>query len=363
MEKLYEDKRDCCGCGACEAACPRGAITMRADEEGFLYPDVDAGKCVDCGLCEKVCPLKHVEELKAEREPRCFAAIHKSDEVLMRSTSGGAFTAISDVILARGGAVCGVDFDEKLRAIHRVSDTAEGRDRMRVSKYVQSDMRGIFRAVREEGGKRPVMFSGTPCQCAALLSYLGGRPENLFVCDLICHSIPSPLVWEEYKKLLEAERGGKIAQVWFRSKRHPWGRANSNKGFAYRMEGSDEIFEDSRFYSLFIRERVIARPSCSACRFTDTRRVSDMTIADCFGIEKYAPEWNDARGVSLLLTNTAKGEAMLEAIAPAMRLVERPLAENTAEQQRLSRPVEFPENRAEFWEKFRREGLAEALKK
>ena len=167
---------------------------------------------------------------------------------------------------------------------------------MRVSKYVQSDMRGIFRAVREECEKRPVMFSGTPCQCAALLSYLGGRPENLFVCDLICHSIPSPLVWEEYKKLLEAERGGKIAQVWFRSKRHPWGRANSNKGFACRMEGSDEIFEDDRFYSLFIRERVIARPSCSACRFTDTRRVSDMTIADCFGIEKYAPEWNAACG-------------------------------------------------------------------
>ena len=129
------------------------------------------------------------------------------------------------------------------------------------------------------------------------------------------------------------------------------------------MEGSDEIFEDGRFYNLFIRERVIARPSCSACRFTDTRRVSDMTIADCFGIEKYAPEWNDARGVSLLLTNTAKGETMLEAIAPAMRLVERPLAENTAEQQRLSRPVEFPENRAEFWKKFRRGGLAEALKK
>ena len=363
MKKLFEDKRGCCGCGACEAACPRGAVAMRADEEGFLYPEADAGKCTDCGLCLRVCPVRDGERWKAEREPRCFAAIHKSGEVLMRSTSGGAFTAISDVILARGGAVCGADFDENFRVVHRISDGAEGRDRMRVSKNVQSDMRAIFRAVRGECEKRPVMFSGTPCQCAALLSYLGGKPENLFVCDLICHSIPSPLVWEEYKKLLESERGGKIAQVWFRSKRHPWSRANSNRGFAYRVEGSDEIFEDGRFYSLFTRECVIARPSCSACRFTDTRRVSDVTIADCFGIEKYAPEWNDARGVSLILTNTAKGEAMLEAAAPSMRLNERPLSENTAEQQRLSRPVEFPEGRAEFWKTFRTSGLAEALKK
>ena len=363
MEKLFEDKRDCCGCGACEAACPRGAVAMRPDGEGFLYPAIDVAKCVGCGLCEKVCPIKEGERWKAEREPRCFAAIHKSDGVLMRSTSGGAFTALSDIVLARGGAVCGADFDENLRVVHKITDTAEGRDRMRVSKYVQSDMRGIFRAVREERGKRPVLFTGTPCQCAALLSHLGERPENLFVCDLICHSIPSPLVWEEYKKLLETERGGKIAQVWFRSKRHPWGRANSNRGFAYRLEGSDEIFEDGRFYDLFICERVIARPSCSACRFTDTRRVSDVTIADCFGIEKYAPEWNDARGVSLILTNTAKGEELLRAAAGAMRLCERPLAENVAEQQRLSRPVEFPAERSAFWEKFRRAGLAGALKK
>ena len=281
----------------------------------------------------------------------------------MRSTSGGAFTAISDVILARGGAVCGVDFDEKLRAVHRMSDTAAGRDRMRVSKYVQSDMRGIFRAVREECEKRPVMFSGTPCQCAALLSYLGGRPENLFVCDLICHSIPSPLVWEEYKKLLEAERGGKIAQVWFRSKRHPWGRANSNKGFAYRMEGSDEIFEDSRFYSLFIRERVIARPSCSACRFTDTRRVGSGGVADGCGRWRGAGGWDEGRGVMRVLRHRGQGGGMREAMGPGRGVEEGRLAGKTAEQQRLSRPVGFPETRAEFWEKFRSEGLAEALKK
>ncbi len=361
MERLFENKRDCCGCGACEAACPHGAITMRADEEGFLCPVIEAARCVDCGLCARACPMKDCGRWKAVREPRFFAAIHKSEEVLMRSTSGGAFTAISDVILARAGAVCCADFDENPRVVQRLAENAEGRDRMRFSKYVQSDMRGIFRAVREKCARKPVLFTGTPCQCAALLSCLGGRPENLFVCDLICHSVPSPLVWEDYIKLLEEERGGKITRVWFRSKRYAWGRANSNKGFAYSIEGSDEIFEDDRFYNLFIRERVIARPSCSACPFTDVRRVSDMTIADCFGIEKYAPEWNDPRGVSLIMTNTEKGEAMLAAAAPAMRLNERPKEENTAEQQRLSRPGEMPEGRAAFWEKFLRLGLREAL--
>ncbi len=232
---------------------------------------------------------------------------------------------------------------------------------MRVSKYVQSDTRGIYSRVREECASRRVLFSGTPCQCAALLCYLGSRPENLFVCDMICHGIPSPLVWEEYKNLLEEERGGRLAQVWFRSKRRPWGRENSNGGFACRIEGSDEILEDSRFYDLFIRERVIARPSYSVCPFTDVRRISDMTIADCFGIGKYAPECNDPRGVSLIITNTQKGAEMLEAIAPAMKLCERPMEENTAEQQRLSSPSAIPEGRAAFWKKFRTLGLKEAI--
>lgn len=362
METIFCDSRECCGCSACEAACPLGAIEMQADGEGFLYPAVGSAKCVDCGICGRVCPMKDGGRWKAARLPRFFAAIHKSEDVLMRSTSGGAFTAISDVVLARDGVVCGADFDENLRVVHRMTETAEGRDRMRVSKYVQSDMRAIFRAVRDACAKRPVLFSGTPCQCAGLLSYLGGRPENLFVCDLICHSVPSPLVWEEYKKLLEDEQGGKIAQVWFRSKRRPWGRANSNKGFAYRMEGSDEILEDSRYYDLFIRYGVISRPSCSACPFTDVRRISDMTIADCFGIEKYAPAWNDPRGVSLVTVNTDKGEDMLAAISSAMLLNERPMRESVAEQQRLSRPGEMPRGRAGFWENFRRLGLKEALR-
>lgn len=360
-EELVPDKKACCGCGACEAACPTDAISMRADEEGFLYPSIDAVACVGCGRCAAVCPMRDGARWKADKEPRFFAAKHRSEDVLRHSTSGGAFTAISDAVLARGGAVCGADFDEKLRVVHKMTDTAEGRDRIRFSKYVQSDMRAMFRAVEGECARRPVLFTGTPCQCAALLSYLGGRPESLFVCDLICHSIPSPLVWEKYKSLLEEEHGAKIAEARFRSKEHPWGRANSNRGFACRFEGGDEFIEDDRFYRLFIYERTIARPSCSVCPFTDVRRISDMTIADCFGIEKYAPNLYDPLGVSLIMVNTEKGGEMLAAISGAMELHERPMEESTTEQRRLSRPGRMPESRAAFWEAFRARGLKAAI--
>lgn len=364
MDTVYKgDKENCCGCGVCEARCPRHVIRMTPDEEGFLYPVIDHEHCIDCGICARVCPLQHEGSFKEEGRPRFFSATHRSEEVLRHSTSGGAFTAVSDVILGRGGAVCGADFDGGLCVVHRIARTAAGRDRMRLSKYVQSDMRDVYEKLAEELGRSEVLFTGTPCQCAGVRSFFNGSPlaENLFVCDLICHSVPSPLIWEEYKRLLEEENGGRLAEVRFRSKRYPWLRKNSNKGFMYRIEGADDFLEDGRFYNLFIHRGTIARPSCERCRFTDVRRASDMTIADCWGIEKYAPELYDGLGVSLLIVNTPKGAAMLEAISMAMRISERPEEEITAEQQRLSYPGKFPPERGEFWELVRRSGLKSAL--
>ncbi|MEG1823626.1 MAG: Coenzyme F420 hydrogenase/dehydrogenase, beta subunit C-terminal domain [Cloacibacillus sp.] len=363
MESVYSGKKNCCGCGLCEARCPKRAITMKEDAEGFLYPEIDGALCVACGLCVKSCPLLRKDRFKEADEPCFYAATHKSEEVLMRSTSGGAFTALSDVVLRRGGVVYGADFDDELCVVHRAARASEGRDRMRLSKYVQSDIRSVLAAIKEDAARGPALFTGTPCQCAAVRALFdGAEPAELFICDLICHSVPSPLIWEEYKKLLGRERGGKVTAAQFRSKKYEWNRDNSNKGFIYRVEGAQEEFEDERYYRLFVRERLISRPSCGVCPFTDTRRPSDMTIADCWGIEKYAPELCDRRGVSLIMTNTKKGGEMLDAMSKDISIFLRPKEEITAEQQRLSKAVPFPQERAAFWEAFRRFGFDEALK-
>ena len=363
MTTPYNEKKDCCGCGLCEVRCQTRALSMEPDEEGFLYPAVDSAACIECGFCIKLCPVVHAEALKQKSEPGFYAARHKSEEVLMHSTSGGAFTALSDVILKKGGTVFGADFDSNLHVIHCAAHTAAERDRMRVSKYVQSDMRIVFSMIGTALVDGPALFTGTPCQCAAIRSFFNGRePDGLYVCDVLCHSVPSPLVWEAYKRLLEEEKGAPLTHVQFRSKKYEWSRDNSNKGFIYTTSGSDEQFEDSRYYDLFVKKRVISRPACAACRFTDVHRASDITIADCWGIEKHAPELYDARGVSLVMTNSSKGAALLKEASASMDISERPKEEITAEQQRLSFPAPFPPERRAFWDVFKKSGLKEALK-
>ena len=197
------DPRNCCGCTACENVCAYGAISMQPDVLGFKYPKVDLDKCIDCGLCEKVCAFndRYDKSLNLEK-PIAYGARHKDIKEVMRSQSGATFAVISDYVLEKGGVVYGAAFEEDLSVAHRRVSTKEERNALRGSKYVQSDLTGIFKNVKRdlENG-RTVLFSGTPCQTAGLNSYVGIKlRHNLILADIICHGTPSPYVWREYLK-------------------------------------------------------------------------------------------------------------------------------------------------------------------
>ncbi len=212
---------DCCGCTACASICAHDAITMQPDKLGFLYPKVDITKCVECGLCEKVCAFNdnYDKSLNVEK-PQAYAVRHKSMDEIATSRSGAAFIAISDYFLERGGVVYGVGFKDHFRVVHKRATTKAERDEFKGSKYVQSDLTGIFRQVRKDlKDGLLVCFSGTPCQTAGLNSYVGKKlRENLFLVDIVCHGVPSPLVWEDYLNYLENKYGSDISYVNFRDK-------------------------------------------------------------------------------------------------------------------------------------------------
>ena len=362
MEQVFENKRDCCGCGACAHRCPDGAIAMEPDEEGFLYPVIRAERCMDCGLCQTICPFRKEDHWKNEQMPQFYVAKHRDGEVLRRSTSGGAFTALSDQVLDMGGAVYGAVFDSRFRVVHQRATGRAGRDRMRFSKYVQSDLGNCFCQVEQDLRQgKPVLFTGTPCQNAGLRAAMGPLAEQgpLVCCDLICYGVPSPRVWEAYKQLLEKEQGAPLAEVSFRTKELPWSRSNSNRSLRYRTANQREGQADQRFYRLFFESGAILRPSCGQCPFASACRASDLTIADYWGIEKYAPEEYDPLGVSLVLTSTERGRRLLEQ-CPSLWTEARPAEESLAEQKRLHQPAELPENRPLFWDTLEKEGLEAA---
>ena len=215
------DPADCCGCTACAAVCAHDAIEMKPDGMGFLYPVVDAERCVDCGLCEKVCSFNdHYDTSLNLSAPDVYGARHKDENEVATSRSGAAFIAISDYILRQGGVVYGAGYKDHFRVAHKRATTREERDEFKGSKYVQSDLRGVFRQVKKDLKEgRIVLFSGTPCQTSGLNAYVGRKlRENLYLVDIVCHGVPGPYIWRDYIAYLEKKQGDTICWVNFRDK-------------------------------------------------------------------------------------------------------------------------------------------------
>jgi coenzyme F420-reducing hydrogenase beta subunit len=361
MMLIYERKEECCGCTACMSVCPKQAITMVADEEGFLYPSINQELCIECDLCKKVCPFSDNYRTSGNYDqPLVYAAIHKDDNVRMNSSSGGMFTAISDYILDIDGVIYGAAFDESFVVRHQKAGTVEERNKFRGSKYVQSNLIGVFEDIKNELKKgRHVLFTGTPCQNAGLGSYLNKNYDNLYLCDIVCHGTPSPLIFEDYIQYCERKNKSRIKEYYCRHKGNGWHSHTEMAVYANGKKDSTSLL--SQIYKALFYSHMVLRPACHNCKFCNFSRPSDITIGDFWGIEKSMPDFDDNTGVSLVLTNSTKGQELFERISKNLYYRES----NTTDclQHNLHTPSQPSPRRDKFWQDYKNKGFEYVLKK
>ena len=345
-----KDEKSCCGCLSCVYSCPTGAISVENRFDAFAFPTVDAAKCVGCDKCRKACPNDCAEAVISPIR-RTFALKHKSDETRKRSSSGGAFTAISDCLMEDGYKVYGAVFDGTYRHVMHVgSASKDDRDRMRISKYVESSLKGIYPAVRSEldAGQR-VFFTGTPCQVAGLKAFLSKEYDSLFTMDFVCHGVFSPKLMSDYIELLS--NGSKIAYFAFRDKTNSTWEASEKP--TIQCEDTSNLRYLPYCYRLISRS-FGHRPSCSACKYAQSSRPSDITVGDLWSAGWLCPELKDDLGVSFLSVNTDKGQALLDRLKESCTLRELDKEKAVSSAEHLNRPSRPSYINDMFWKYYKR---------
>lgn len=303
---------DCCGCTACYSICPVNAISMNRDCEGFLYPSIDLLKCVKCNKCEKVCPTINSKKNYNENYLKiAYAARSSNKEILSSSTSGGMCYVLSSYVLQNGGVVFGATYGENNVVEHQVIDSLDDLKKLQGSKYVQSMLRDTYKLAKAYLEKNVmVLFTGMPCQIEGLKSFLQKNYRNLYTIDLICHGVPSPMLWEKYIKEKHYENASEID---FRRKKDGVGWEKNAKFFV--CNNNKEIYESFYYnvYTEFFSHNLSLRPICFSCPFKTGYKKSDITCADLWGISKLLPDYeNDDCGMSLCLIHSLKGKVLFE---------------------------------------------------
>lgn len=333
------DKHLCCGCEACVQTCPKHCISFSEDTEGFRYPSVDKSTCIDCGLCGKVCPV--INQAKEQVPLKVFAAKNKVESELLSSSSGGLFIVIARKVIADGGVVFGARFDDDWNVVHSYAETEEDLRPFMTSKYVQSRIGKTYSEAKDflKAG-RQVLFTGTPCQIAGLKRFLRRDYDNLLTVDVICHGVPSPMVWRRYLKEIKDNPSNEmqIRSISFRDKRLGWKKysfaltlSKATVDGKHNKVSLSHIFREDSYMKLFLRDMIL-RPSCYQCPAKAGKSQSDLTIADFWKIERFHPEFDDERGVGLLMVNTNKGDSAIDFNAFFLK-------ESSFESAKVSNPV------------------------
>lgn len=364
---LYDDKKSCYGCSACMNICPTNSISMKADGEGFIYPEIDSDSCIECGLCRRVCE-RHCSTIP-EGLQSAWAAAAKQESILNKSASGGAFTVFAECILKKQGVVygCALCRDQGiLNPQHIRVDKLAELERLQGSKYVQSDIAFSFRRAKEdlEAGKY-VLFSGTPCQIGGLKAYLGKEYNSLYTVDIVCHGVPNKAFFQEYLKILEKRLDGKILDYSFRDKTFGWGLRGlitwetKNGKIRHRLVPVNT----SSYYKMFL-DAEIYRDSCYGCRYAQGKRPGDITVGDYWGIEIEHPEVLEvnpeslscSRGISCVLANTAKGNDLVQECAASLTLLKSLPEKVIRHNAQLQNPSPVGEHRGTILQLYREGG-------
>lgn len=355
---LFDLPSKCCGCTACMSVCPKDAISMEPDSEGFYYPSIDDAKCVNCGKCKRVCSFQNGYNKNNILE--AFAVKHSDEKTRLTSRSGGVFILISDAVLESGGSVYGAAFNDDFSVSHRRAVTKEERDAFKGSKYVQSNPEKTFSEVKKdlEAGK-PVVFSGTGCQVGGLLGFLKTTRtplDKLYTVDLVCHGTPSNKVWLDFlnytRKKAHAER---VTNADFRDKSFGWAPH-------YESVWTDGEKHSSKDYAMLFYANHVLRPSCYQCIYTNCNRPSDFTLADFWGIDNIVPGFNDDKGVSLLFVNTQKGKTLFDSVKSGCEIAEVDPQKCVKPNPNLHRTSPRPSDRDEFWKLYLDKGFDKTLK-
>lgn len=346
-----KSKAQCTGCSACVFSCPKQCIKMKPDNRGFLYPEVDHTKCIRCGKCDAVCDRTGIKVNK-EYDLSAYGGYALDDDVHINSSSGGFFSVLAQSFLNEGGVVIGAAMSGDCYSVqHIISRSKKELLRLSGSKYLQSDLGDTFVRIRELlNDDVRVLFSGTPCQAAGLKAFLEREYDSLLCIDFICHGVPSPEVWKKYCEEVEEQENGKVVSVNFRDKTHCW----IDFGDYIETDNGHSIFHsklEDPYLRLFLNNYSL-RPSCFECKHKGINRITDITIADFWGVRNVSQDLYDKRGVSLAIVQNDRGFDYINRISNKLRIEKIDVIKALDNNKAGIRSASKPDNIEDYWKDF-----------